>query len=125
MKMNMQGTWSSNSHKIKVKLAVILFNEDNVTIEYCPALDISGYGQSEQEAHESFSFSLAEYFLYTTHKKTLREDLVTRGWKLHRSKSKPMTPPSMQDLLQSNENFSRIFNNFDFEKRHTEIEIPA
>lgn len=36
--------------KITIKVGVYLFREDNVFIAYCPALDMSGYGENENEA---------------------------------------------------------------------------
>jgi 3-methyladenine DNA glycosylase Tag len=35
-----------------------------------------------------------------------------------------MTPPPLDRILRNNENFNRIFNNFDFKKTVTQVEIP-
>jgi len=40
------GQWVSGKKQIKVNLALIEFEEDGSRIVYCPALDVSGYGQS-------------------------------------------------------------------------------
>lgn len=72
--MSIQGTikgrWKDSKNKIECVLPLIIFQEDNCTITYCPALDLSGYGADEIEANHSFEEVLSEYFTYTVHKKT-------------------------------------------------------
>ncbi len=119
------GNWSNGQQEITMRMSVIQFEEDNNHIYYCPALDLSGYGATEEEAKESFEVSLKEFFAYSTNKNTLRLFLKKMGWQLRRSKRKPMVPPNMIDLLQNNDNFSRIFNTHDFHKTETSINIPA
>jgi len=121
-----KGSWSNNDDKIVVKLQMIEFEENGVTIIYCPALDLSGYGNNSKEAEESFNISLSEFFLYTLHKGTFYNEFKRLGWKVHeKKKSKPMTPPSMESLLRENANFSRVFENYDFRKFKKGISIPA
>lgn len=124
-KGSFSGTWKSEKDKIKVNLPIILFEEDGSQIMYCPALDISGYGKTEAEARDSFNVTLGEFFLYTTHKKTITTVLQKLGWSLRKSKYKPMHPPSMSELLNNNDNFSRIFNSFPFRKIDQPIELPS
>jgi hypothetical protein len=116
------GKWSSSGKDIKVNLPLILFEEDNVEVVYCPALDISGYGKTEKEAMDSFTVALGEFLLYTTHKNTFFSELSKIGWKV--KKNKPMTPPPMSKLLESNDNFSRIFNEHSFRKIDHSFALP-
>jgi hypothetical protein len=109
------GSWRSASNSVKVRLSLIMFNEDDTKIMYCPALEVSGYGKSEPEARESFEISLDQFLEYSIHKKTLSIELEKLGWKLH-GKYKPAHPPTMQQLLEKNENFNRIFNDHPFKK---------
>lgn len=115
----------ATGEKVDVNLPIIIFQEDESHIYYCPALDLCGYGKDENEAFESFKVVLSEYFLYTKNKKTLREDLRKLGWQIRRSLKKRMTPPTMSHLLESNENFNNIFNNHSFRKVETKVRIPA
>lgn len=92
-----------------VKVSVVEFREEDTYIIYCPALDLSGYGESDTEAKKSFEIVLHEYIRYADNKGTLNDDLIAHGWK-KRGKTTSMVPPSMTQLLTSNENFSRIFN---------------
>jgi hypothetical protein len=119
------GTWKSRSQEIKCRLPVIIFEEDSNFIFYCPALDLSGYGGTEDEAYHSFDEVLAEYFRYTTNKGTLTRDLKRLGWTLRKNLKKKPIPPTLGKLLETNEDFSRIFNKHDFRKTETEISLPA
>ena len=119
------GTISFGNHLFNVSLDLIIFKENNTFIVYCPPLEVYGYGADEDEAQESFSVSLEEFFRYCTNKNTLRAELKRLGWQLKRSKSKPMIPPSITELLSTNENLSRIYNNFDFRKTATNVAVPA
>jgi hypothetical protein len=47
------------------------------------------------------------------------------GWLVSDKKRKPMIPPPMSELLDKNENFSRIFNNFPFRKINESVMLPA
>jgi len=118
------GDWQQGNNMIQVKLSMIFFEEDGNRIVYCPALDLSGYGNNESEAFESFKMTLGEYFNYTVHKGTLAKDLKSMGWTV-KSRHKKMVPPSMQRLLSENENFSRIFNNHAYRKFDQVFDIPA
>ena len=126
--MNMKGIFtgklSSDNHIVSVRIPIIQFEEDNNQIIYCPALEVSGYGNSESEAKKSFEISLAEFFKYTLHKKTLYNEMRRLGWKVKKSMSKAH-PPSMSKLLEENDNFSRIFNQHAFRKYDEQIEIPV
>jgi len=74
-----KGKWEGENRSIEFNLPLILFRENEVFIAYCPALDLTGTGNNEKEAFESFNITMGEYFLYTTRKKTLAEDLVKHG----------------------------------------------
>lgn len=119
------GTISFGQHLFNVSLDLIIFKEDDTSIVYCPPLEVYGYGADENEARESFRISLEEFFRYCTNKNTLRTELKRLGWQMKRSKLKPMVPPPITELLSTNENLSRIYNNFDFRKTATNVSIPA
>ncbi len=124
-KERITGQWVSGKNKIKCNLPLIIFEEENSFITYCPALDLSGYGSNEIEAKKSFEVTLSEYFRYTVNKKTLAKDLTKLGWIIKKSLKKEAIPPSLSNLLKNNDDFSRIFNTYDFQKRTTTINIPA
>jgi hypothetical protein len=74
--------------KYHVGLSLVEFEEDNVTIIYSPALDLSGYGYNHSEAKSSFSEALHEFFRYTSNKNTLDKVLKELGWNVKGSKTK-------------------------------------
>lgn len=120
------GTIKTGSKSVKVHLPIIKFEEDNCKLVYCPAVDITGYGSTDDEAEESFFVSLTEFIKYTLNKGTLLECLKDLGWDIPQSKraKKSISPPSMSDLLAGNDNFSRIFNNHSFQKIDRAIDLP-
>lgn len=124
MKTAVKGSYQPGNMQIRLNLDIIIFSEGGNIIVYCPPLDISGYGGNETEARKSFETVLSEYFRYTLNKNTLKEDLHRLGWKIQ-SRSKPAVPPSLQKLLRENENFSRIFNTYDFRKTVAQVDLPA
>jgi hypothetical protein len=121
----MSGHWVSGKNRIKCNLPLIIFEEENSFITYCPALDLCGYGSNEFESNKSFEIVLSEYFRYTVNKRTLEEDLKKHGWIINKSLKKHPVPPTMADLLDKNEDFNRIFNTYDFQKRSTTVNIPS
>lgn len=124
IKRTVTGKWVYGRNTIECTLPLIIFKEDDNIITFCPALDLSGYGFTEEEANHAFEETLSEYFRYTVNKKTLAEDLEKMGWKIRKNLRKPAIPPTMDDLLKNNEDFKRIFNTYDFHKRNTTINIP-
>ena len=68
-----------SNEKINSELAIFLFKEDDNFIAYSPALDLSGYGKTEEEARNSFNIVLKEYFDYAINEGTLYKDLKEHG----------------------------------------------
>lgn len=126
MEKEIFGLWKGLGRTVSIHLPLIMFEEDGNQIIYCPPLDLSGYGPTEVDARASFNVMMDEYFRYTINKGTLAEDLKSMGWKLTKKNlKKPVTPPDISYTLSTNEEFKRIFNNFDFHKGNTEVAIPA
>jgi hypothetical protein len=126
MTKEVHASWSNNRSIITLKLPYILFEEDGSQILYCPPLDLTGYGQTEEDAKHSFEIVLEEYFRYTINKGTLISDLEKLGWKFKkRSLRKTIIPPDLTYSLSANEDFRRIFNTHDFRKGNTEVAMPA
>jgi hypothetical protein len=119
----LSGSWKSDKQSVKVRLPLIIFTENDNEIVYCPALDVSGYGKTSPEARHSFEISLDQFLTYTLHKNTLVDELRRLGWTV-KSKKKAY-PPTMQHLLENNDNFSRIFNDHSFTKIDEQFEIPV
>ena len=78
--LNVESRFSNEKGSFSVKVAVISFKEDDAQIIYCPALDLSGSGNTESQAKDSFATAVKEYLDYTTHKGTIWTDLKKLGW---------------------------------------------
>lgn len=126
--MAQQGTFQgnlafANGKELQVNLPFLAFEEDGVTIIYCPSLELNGYGKTEAEAFDSLKITLAEYFEYCLNKGTLWDDLKAHGWKL--KKKKTMTPPDLSHLLRDNALFADVFNTKDYRKFNQVVTVPA
>lgn len=108
----------------KVWLSLIEFEEDGVTIIYAPALDLSGYGNSENEAEKSFFIALDEFFRYTHNKGSLKEVLSELGWKIKvSSKNTQFSSPKNSDLVETNLSYKEILDKNNYKVFAKEVEI--
>ena len=117
--------WADGHHSIACNLPLIIFQEKDVIVYYCPALDISGYGSNDEDARKSFEITLDEYFRYTINKNTLGDDLRRLGWVVKKKITNRVVPPSLSKLLETNKDFNRIFNTRDFRKTEATINLPC
>ena len=110
--------------KYHVGLSLVEFEEDDVTIIYSPALDLSGYGYNQSEAKQSFTEALKEFFRYTANKGTLDKVLQELGWGVKGSKKKPkFNPPKDSDLVSINPLYNEIVNNKSYKVSRENIEF--
>jgi hypothetical protein len=107
-----------------VGLSLIEFNEDDVTIIYSPALDLSGYGYSPEEAKNSFNIALHEFFRYTNNKKTFDKVLTELGWTIKGGKKKPkIQAPLNSDLIAKNPLYHEIINSKNYKVYNEDVEF--
>ena len=86
-------------------MPIFLFQEDGVWFAHCPALEITGYGNSESEATASFEIMLKEFFRYATEKGSLHEELKRLGWQVE-----ARTPPSFEKLFSRDETLKHLYD---------------
>ncbi|MBD5278976.1 MAG: hypothetical protein HDS35_00325 [Bacteroides sp.] len=116
---------TNDGRNLRVTLDVYLFMEDEVYIAYAPSLDLSGYGQTEDEAMKSFSIVLEEYITYGLSNRTLVKDLRAHGWKVKSFKQRKLSAPSFETLIQNNEMFHDILTTKDYRKVSEPFPISA
>ena len=116
--------WRGAGKKVKMNVPVILFEEDSIFFAYIPSLDLTGYGKDESEAAASLKIVLDEFLRYTLNKKTLFLELKRLGWKV-RSKTKPIAPPRMSDLINSNEQLRDIVDHKQYTTSNYQLKVPA
>jgi predicted RNase H-like HicB family nuclease len=117
------GTLTAKDREISVDLFVIQFKDDGCYVAYCPALNVYGYGKSEDEARNSFETCITEFFEYAIAKKTLVKELEHLGWTV--KKEKKFTSPLFSNLLESNRELKKIMNSREFKKVNTSFSIPT
>lgn len=93
---------------IEISIPVILFRDEEERIWYahCPTLDITGYGESQEDAATSFKIMLRETIEYMVTHGTLDKELRRLGWKKTKN---GQVPPSMENMLQENKELRRMF----------------
>ena len=107
-----------------VELSLIEFNEDNVTIIYSPALNLSGYGYNPEEARDSFNTVLHEFFRYTSAKKTINTVLTELGWSITTGKKQSkVKAPSNTDLIAKNPLYNEIINSKNYRVYNEAVEL--
>ena len=95
---------------VNVSLEVQLLKEGDYIVSYCPALELSSFGITEDEAKEAFESAL-QIFLDETHDRgTLEIVLLDLGWSLVK-KPTPNYKPPRQRMRDSEKNpaFIRSF----------------
>lgn len=91
---------------IEINVEVFIVKEGKYFTAYSPALEISGYGNSVENAKTSFKTEV-QIFLEETHKRgTLEKYLLKNGWKLQQTPIINYEPPrtrteKLLELLKS------------------------
>ena len=122
-KIGHEAHYNDDKHSVNVKLSLIEFEEDGFFFVYSPALDLTGYGKTHEEARDSYNVAMEEFIKYTTNKKTIAEVLANLGWNV--SKKKRISAPSLSELLQSRVYLEEIFTEKQFRKTDEEVNIPS
>ncbi|MDR2205364.1 MAG: hypothetical protein LBE36_04325 [Flavobacteriaceae bacterium] len=71
-----------NKNSIIINVQVALFKEDETWVAYCPALELSSYGDNKEEAKTLFEESMNIFIKETDRKGTLERFLLKLGWQL-------------------------------------------
>jgi hypothetical protein len=122
MGLEIKGNFHNRRSQIKFNLPIITFHEENVYFFYTPALDLTGYGKTEEEAKSSFEETLSQFLDYTTNKKTLFAQLKKLGWKV---KKNSLVAPSLKDMIVENNYLAEIFEEKAYTKFDHAISLPA
>lgn len=104
-----KASFNRGDHHVNVELNILSFEEDGIKYVYSPALDLTGYGNSEDEAMKSFKVMLEEFIHYTENKKTIYKELERLGWTVN-VKKRRVQPPADEQLLEDNEVYRDLKN---------------
>lgn len=101
---------------VGLMLHLLFFEEDGVKAVYAPALDLFGYGNTEDEAKESFQIVLDEFIQYSNENNTLESELERLGWQKTNESSK-LSPPSVAVIIEKNPVAANIYNSKNYSAR--------
>jgi predicted RNase H-like HicB family nuclease len=89
----------------EISVQVLITQEDDCFVAYCPALELSSYADTETEAKKSFEEALSIFLTETERKGTLEKVLLGLGWTLRQKPSFQYQPPVLsktdRSLIQS------------------------
>lgn len=78
---------------ITVGINVVIVQEENQFIAYCPALELSSYGDDIKQAKKRFEKEIEIFFEETSHRGTLEKYLLKLGWTLTQKPKPKYYPP--------------------------------
>ena len=122
------GKLQTSTNTVKVKLLLFHFEDENkINFIYSPHLDLTGYGNSTEEAQQSFGIVLEDFVDYTLKKKTLGKVLNQLGWTIKGLSKKPkrVIAPSITTIISENKYISEIFDKYPVNTFHREVGLPV
>jgi hypothetical protein len=112
---------NKNSNSITIDVQVLLFKEGETWVTYCPALELSSYGVSIEDAKTAFDECLNIFINETSKRGTLEICLLKLGWQLQQ---KPL-PVYNQPVISLQENKEIFRKNPQFYNEKIAIPIMA
>jgi len=121
-KLNLHAQYDGAKHRVDIRVDIISWEENNIHFHYAPALDLTGYGHSAQEAKESFHTQLDDFVNYTMNKGTVYDELERLGWTVNKKK-KRVVAPANDELLADNETYRNLLDKQTTQKGTTNLEL--
>lgn len=87
-----------NNEVLHLQLSVLVFQQGDYYVSYCPSLELSSYGDTIEEAKAGFDDVMRVYIEECQKKGTLHADLMAHGWELNIDNDKNASPPQMVEL---------------------------
>jgi predicted RNase H-like HicB family nuclease len=83
----------ADNNTVDVSLDVLLIKEGDYIVSFCPALNLSSFGDTEEDAKKGFDEAMT-IFLDELHKRgTLEKVLLNLGWQLKKFQTASFLPP--------------------------------
>lgn len=83
---------------IELQLNVLVFQEGDYYVAFCPSLNLSSYGDSIDDAKVGFDEVMTSYLEECKENGSLRDDLIKNGWTFSIQNHKKAEPPAMVEL---------------------------
>ena len=123
-----EGKFQDKTSVVRVKLLLFHFQDENkVHFVYSPHLDLTGYGNDENQAKKSFEVVMEDFVDYTVKKKTIAKVLADLGWEVKGSEKHPrkLLAPSITTVINENVYISEIFDKYSVNTFHEEIGLQV
>ncbi|MEX8549035.1 MAG: hypothetical protein V5804_15660 [Mucilaginibacter sp.] len=121
-KHRVEAKLSANKARANVIVDTVTWEENGIHFHYAPALDLTGYGNTQEEAFQSFNIQIDEFLTYVLNKGTVYDELERLGWTVNKKK-KQITAPIEADLLADNETYRNLITMQGINKSSTHIEL--
>ena len=95
------------NYAIEVQVKLYSWEEEGLFYVYAPAMDLTGYGNTQAEADDSFEITLSETLKYMENKLTMYDELERLGWMVNRRMNK-VQAPDMDTMLAENDEFAKL-----------------
>jgi len=99
---------------IRVQVEVNLKKEGDYIIANCPALSLSSFGKTEEEARAAFSEALETFMEDVLERGVLEKALLDLGWSLRKLPVPEYLPPKTETinsmLSQASRSFSQVIS---------------
>lgn len=99
----------NGTEHISIEIDVFVYEEDGFQIAFCPALELSAFGETKEEAIKSFETTIKLHFEYLIENNTLEADLMEHGWTFEKKPEPKLIPPVNEDFKP--EWWPQIYNN--------------
>ena len=93
--MQLFNSFEKEGNTIKVTLQVMLYKEGDFSVAYCPALELSAYGDNNKTAKSEFKATLTIFIEETMKRGTLEKELLSLGWCLQKVPEAKYEPPKL------------------------------
>lgn len=86
-------TIKKTAHSIEVSVPVLILKDGDTYVAYCPALNLSSYGNSSKDAKNAFDENMKIFLSETERKGTLEKYLLKLGWMIQQIPEPFYRPP--------------------------------
>lgn len=110
-----------NRNYLEIQVPAIYFEEEGIYYAAVPALDITGYGNSEKEAQDSLELMIDEFIKDAQDDNILEKELVRMGWK----RLPEIKFPQLSDIISRNDQIKNIIDNKSVRTGRVGVNVPA
>jgi hypothetical protein len=96
MKQMISNQINKPKNMINIQLDIFYLNEEGIFTAYCPALELSSYGNNVEDAQSAFNEALEIFLEDTLQKGTLEKVLLKLGWTLKAMPKADFEPPKLK-----------------------------